>query len=85
MAQLTTWPRPALYTIGALSLAAAVGSGVVIERNARVTAERQALAATDTRIRSLEQRAATAETDLARERQAAGASTRLKRSHPDCP
>ena len=72
MAQLTTWPRPALYTVGALSLAAALGWGVAIERNARVTAERQAVAATDARARSLEQRAGTAEADLARERQASG-------------
>ena len=72
MAQLMTWPRPALYTAGALALAAVLGWGVAIERNARVTAERQAVAATDARARSLEQRAATAEADVARQRQASG-------------
>ena len=61
MAQLTTWPRPALYTAGALALAAALGWGVAIERNARVTAERQAVVAADTRARALEQRAGAAE------------------------
>ena len=49
MAHLTSWPRPALYTAGALALAAALGWGVAIERNARVTAERQAVAASAAR------------------------------------
>ena len=36
MSPLTTWPRPALYTAGALALAAALGWGVAIDRKSVV-------------------------------------------------
>jgi hypothetical protein len=51
MAPLSTWPRPALITLGVLLLAAVLGWGLAIERSSRVSDREEALAAAEARGR----------------------------------
>ena len=45
MTPISTWPRPALYTVGGLSLVALLGWGVAIERASRAGSRQDELAA----------------------------------------
>ena len=72
MTSISTWPRPALYTLGGVALAAVLGWGVAIERGGKASSRADGLAAADVRTRALEQRAGQSEATLAAERRAAG-------------
>ena len=72
MAPLSSWPRPALITLGVLVLAAVLGWGVAIERSSRVSDREEALAAAEGRGRVAQQRVGEVESALTTERRAAG-------------
>src|SRR4051812_17220950 len=72
MTPLSTWPRPALITLGVLLLAAILGWGFVIDRSSRLSDREKALAATEARGRTAQQRVGEIESVLTTERRAAG-------------
>ena len=72
MTPLSTWPRPALITLGVLLLAAVLGWGFAIERNSRVSDREQALTAAEIRGRAAQQRVGEVEGALTMERRTAG-------------
>ena len=78
MAPLSTWPRPALITLGVLLLAAVLGWGVAIERASRVSDREEALAAAEARGRVVQQRVGEVEGTLTTERTSAGDLTALQ-------
>jgi hypothetical protein len=72
MAPLSSWPRPALITLGVLLLAAVLGWGLAIERSSRVSDREEALAAAEARGRVVQQRVGEVEGTLTAERRATG-------------